>query len=300
MAKNKKKRSDGPGNTWLATFNDLMTLLLTFFVLLLSMGSLEGGKIKTLITELNAALSVIGSSNYREIPIFIPLVNVLKFGKEYKEVQQIPRTFQEKGDVTSNEIRFSVPPRTEAEDENSNKGDLGENKEIMKGEKSENGDKSPDIPKNEKKKELHPLEDDIERIRMDFEGLDYRVDEEQNLIIELPNTVLFNLGQAEIKTQAVNSLQSITGLIAKYDKYQIVVQGHTDDWPIHTAQFPSNWELSVARASNVAKFLIEGSNVNPNRFMVSGYGDSRPKAPNDSAPNRSLNRRVEIKLIQKN
>ena len=269
MAKNKKK-SSGPGNTWLATFNDLMTLLLTFFVLLLSMGSLEGGKIKTLITELNAALSVIGSSNYREIPIFVPLVNVLKFGKEYKEVQQIPRTFQEKGDVTSNEIRFSVPPRIATEDENSNKGDLGENKEVMKGKNTEKGEKSPDKPENEEKKELHPLEDDIERIRMDFEGLDYRVDEEQNLIIELPNTVLFNLGQAEIKTQAVNPLQKVTELIAKNEKYQIVVQGHTDDWPIHTARFPSNWELSVARASNVAKFLIEGSDVNPNRVMGLG------------------------------
>ena len=75
------------------------------------------------------------------------------------------------------------------------------------------------------------------------------------------------------------------------------VEGHTDNIPIQTARFPSNWELSVARAVNVVKYFAEVSNIDPQRLSAVGYGESRPVVANDTPANRMKNRRVEILLI---
>ncbi len=79
---------------------------------------------------------------------------------------------------------------------------------------------------------------------------------------------------------------------------QLIVEGHTDDVPIKTEQFPSNWELSTARAAKVARFFIERLRFSPNRLVVAGYGEYRPLEPNDSDDHRALNRRVEIKILK--
>ena len=74
----------------------------------------------------------------------------------------------------------------------------------------------------------------------------------------------------------------------------IVVDGHTDNVPIHTAQFPSNWELSTARAIAVARFFLDGGGMQPKRVGVAGYGEYRPLATNDTPAGRARNRRVEL------
>jgi chemotaxis protein MotB len=79
--------------------------------------------------------------------------------------------------------------------------------------------------------------------------------------------------------------------------YAVRVEGHTDNVPIQTRGFPSNWELSVARAVNVVKYFAEVSNIDPKRLSAVGYGESRPVASNDTRPNRAKNRRVEIFLL---
>ncbi len=79
--------------------------------------------------------------------------------------------------------------------------------------------------------------------------------------------------------------------------YSVRVEGHTDNVPIQTPRFPSNWELSVGRAVNVVKYFAEVSDMNPQRLSAVGYGESRPVVPNDTPLNRAKNRRVEILLI---
>jgi chemotaxis protein MotB len=74
------------------------------------------------------------------------------------------------------------------------------------------------------------------------------------------------------------------------------VEGHTDNVPIHTNRFPSNWELSIARAVSVVKYFVDVGNINPQRLSAVGYGESRPLVPNSSAANLAKNRRVEIVL----
>ncbi len=76
------------------------------------------------------------------------------------------------------------------------------------------------------------------------------------------------------------------------------VEGHTDDLPINNERFPSNWELSTARATTVIKQLVEEYGLDPRQFSAAGYGEYRPLAPNDSMENRALNRRVDIVLLR--
>ena len=74
------------------------------------------------------------------------------------------------------------------------------------------------------------------------------------------------------------------------------MEGLTDNVPIHTARFPSNWELSIARAVSVVKYFADAGNINPQRLSAVGYGETRPLVPNNSPANRTKNRRVEIVL----
>ncbi|OKY75877.1 MAG: hypothetical protein BM485_05945 [Desulfobulbaceae bacterium DB1] len=113
--------------------------------------------------------------------------------------------------------------------------------------------------------------------------------------IILTGDLLFDSGSAEIRTDAFDSLDKIVPLVAQ-TPYLINVIGHTDDMPIHTPLFPSNWELSLSRASRVARFLMEKTGIGQERFSVTGHASFAPIAPNDNPVNRAANRRVEIVL----
>ncbi len=111
--------------------------------------------------------------------------------------------------------------------------------------------------------------------------------------IVLTGDLLFNIGESELSVNARESLQKVTAVI-RLTPYMINVVGHTDNIPMRSSKFKSNWELSVARASTVARYLIEEIGMDPNQFVVSGYSSYRPVEPNTTAENRAKNRRVEI------
>lgn len=116
---------------------------------------------------------------------------------------------------------------------------------------------------------------------------------DKTMRIVLTSDLLFGLGESQLSEQAKRSLQKI-GAVIRFTPYMINVVGHTDNIPMRSNRFDSNWELSVARASTVARFLIKVLNMNPNQFVVSGYSSYRPIKPNTTAENRAQNRRVEI------
>lgn len=116
---------------------------------------------------------------------------------------------------------------------------------------------------------------------------------DKTMRIILTGDLLFSLGNSNLSTSAQNSLYTLATVL-KETPYMINVVGHTDNIPMASNRFPSNWELSVARASEVARFLIKEIEMNPAQFVVSGYASYRPVAPNNSAQNRAKNRRVEI------
>lgn len=116
---------------------------------------------------------------------------------------------------------------------------------------------------------------------------------DKTMRIILTGDLLFFTGQADLSNKARQSLTKLAAVI-KRSPYMINVIGHTDNQPMHSSRFASNWELSVVRASSVARFLIEEMEMDPTQFIVSGYGSNRPRRPNTNVMNRSANRRVEI------
>jgi chemotaxis protein MotB len=120
---------------------------------------------------------------------------------------------------------------------------------------------------------------------------------QKRLVLVLGERIAFNVGEASILPDFQPALKRIAEYISSQKGCNVTVAGHTDDTPINTAQFPSNWELSAIRAVNVAKFMISNG-VNPQRISTEGYSSYRPVNPNTTAENRRTNRRVEITLIK--
>jgi chemotaxis protein MotB len=149
------------------------------------------------------------------------------------------------------------------------------------------------------KKLKEELEDYLEKNGMESQILLEL--ETKGLLLRFNDNVLFDSGQASLKPKAKETLTFLSSLLTKNEflnKY-IRVEGHTDsDQIIHTIKFPTNWELSVARASNVVRFLIEETNMQPERFSASGYSQYHPVAPNDNTQNKARNRRVDIVILR--
>ncbi len=124
-----------------------------------------------------------------------------------------------------------------------------------------------------------------------FASIDIIPDKTMRII--LTSDLLFGLGESALSKGAKKSLRKIASVI-RYTPYMINVVGHTDNIPMKSGRFPSNWELSVARASAVARFLIDDIKMSANQFVVSGFSSYRPLKPNTNAENRAKNRRVEI------
>lgn len=120
------------------------------------------------------------------------------------------------------------------------------------------------------------------------------------LRVDMVDEVLFDSGEATLKPAGIAVFGKIGAVLAKAKDRRIEVQGHTDNVPITGAlakRFPTNWELSVARATNVVRFLQEQAKVDPSRLSASGFAEFHPKGPNDTEAGRRQNRRIEILLI---
>lgn len=123
------------------------------------------------------------------------------------------------------------------------------------------------------------------------------ITEDNSIKLSVQESMLFDLGKADLKPQAVEFLRKFADTLRK-TRYKVRIEGHTDSYPIHTHQFPTNWELSVIRATNVARFLVEEANLESERFVVAGHSMYKPVAPNTTAENKAKNRRVEIIVVK--
>lgn len=119
----------------------------------------------------------------------------------------------------------------------------------------------------------------------------------EGLVMRLSDYALFDLGVADISPEALPLLEKIGEIIAK-TTYQVRIEGHTDNLPIQTLRFPSNWELSTTRAVNVLRYFRKTHDIPANRLSAVGFAEYRALVPNDSAAQRAQNRRVEIIFIK--
>ena len=119
---------------------------------------------------------------------------------------------------------------------------------------------------------------------------------EQGVVLVLQDSIFFDMGEAQILEEGEPFLSEIGALISQIPN-DLKVEGHTDSRPINSFRYPSNWELSGARASSVVRFFVNEFALDQSRFSIAGYGDTRQVAPNDSPENMSKNRRVEITIM---
>jgi chemotaxis protein MotB len=231
-------KEDGDGDSgWLTTFNDLITLLMVFFVLLFAMSSVDTKALKEFKSALQSGLGIMGEGTRVSISV--------------KDTRQ---------DLNKAHLLRQADAEVEPLDEQPEAVSIDDALEALAVE--------PGIIVSYSKQGAH---------------------------IAFEDFLLFNFGQAHINRGGLALLDKMGALIQKIP-YPVRVEGHTDNVPIHTARYPSNWELSVARAVSVVKYFAESGKINPQRLSAVGYGATRPLVPNDSPANRSRNRRVEIVL----
>lgn len=122
-------------------------------------------------------------------------------------------------------------------------------------------------------------------------------EEERGVVLQLDETILFDSGEAVLKDYSRNILNTITTVIKNIDN-DVLIEGNTDNVPINNEYFKSNWELSTARAVSIVRYFVETKEINPTRFSVKGYAEYKPLVENNTEENRSINRRVDILIVE--
>jgi chemotaxis protein MotB len=148
---------------------------------------------------------------------------------------------------------------------------------------------------------LHSTQNElVEGLKQEIADRQVQVEQiRDRLRVDMVNEILFDSGEATIKAQGIEVLRKVGAALAKVKDRPIEVQGHTDNVPIAGAlagRFPTNWELSAARAINVARFLQETAGIDPTRLSATAHSEFQPRASNDTEEGRRLNRRIEIML----
>lgn len=217
---------------WLTTFNDMMTLLMVFFVLLFSMSTVDMKRFKHFQGELQSALGILEAGQKTKIGVVEPEPPITKTGPEEMGPPPAPEVAAEVVALRRLSDRLGLPSTW-----------------------------SP-----------------------------------RRIQITLEDALLFGSARIRFNPQALPVLGEVAAALNRIDG-DILVEGHTDDRPFVSKRFPSNWELSTARAAQVVKHLIAAGRIAPRRLAAVGYADSKPIASNDTPAGRATNRRVEIVLL---
>ncbi len=120
-----------------------------------------------------------------------------------------------------------------------------------------------------------------------------KITQKEGLVVTFSEKYMFDSGKADIYPEAKEVIKNIAALLVD-EPNRISIEGHTDNTPINTPEFPSNWELSTKRATNVLKYLLEELKFDPKRLTAAGFGEWHPVAPNDTPENKAKNRRVDL------
>ena len=283
------------GAIWLATFADLMSLLMCFFVLLLSFSEIEVAKFKQVAGSMKKAFGVQREVKAAESPMGTSII-----AQEFSPGKPQPTPSMDVKQSTSVEQPYLDVRKDEDKEKDSPKDKDGKQDQEGKGEST------PPTPTEEQVIEHLKALQHKAAIKMaqqlsqqlakeSRQGLVEIETEEDRVIVRIKEKGSFPSGEAELKPEFYPTMERITEELAKTPGL-ITVAGHTDDIPIRTARFRSNWELSTGRAVSVLEFMASSKMLDTTQMEVTGYGDTKPLHPNTSAENRALNRRVEIKI----
>ncbi len=251
-------------NAWMVTFSDLVTLMLTFFVLLLSMSSMDEQKANDIANAATGTMmTVIDAADFSSSTIkIIPSIDIVSYiDKLSRKLVSADRELVSREEYKKYMWNWlkdvpgeDLPPSSMGGGE---PGLLGQG-----------------------------LGEDQIALAAIAGGI----------AILLPEDITFAGGETQITPEAMDTLKALGNVVKRY-KLTAVIQGHTDDKPIQSSIYPSNWELSCARSAEVARQLTILSGVPKQSLIAAGYGDTRPVADNATPEGRRSNRRIEILLM---
>lgn len=229
---------------WMATFSDLMTQILVFFVFMYSMSTVDLKKANMALASFRGAFGGSGENN-QSVMVSTPLLTAY--------------------------------PETAPEAKQGREGDAAGRKELEK-----------------------TLEEIMFLVKANDleEYIDGRFNEMGNIEIQLKDSMLFKIGQAEVDRDSYPILKKIGEVLKEIDNH-IIVEGHTDSIPVTGKNYNSNWELSSSRALSVAKYFINSNGLPPAKLSIAGFGEYKPLVPNTTPENRAKNRRVTIVIVKK-
>lgn len=260
MARKRKRQPEHVNHErWIVSYADFITLLFAFFVVMYSVSSINEGKYRVLSQTLTQA--------FQESSRSLTPIQVGDLQQQGRDVVGADRY----GALIQSSSR--VGPGTVDESNN-----------------------LADIPADESQR-LNFLAATIEDmlgayVEQDLVEVIYAKD---RVLVNMKDKMLFASGSATLSATAVTALRDISRMLSKVPN-QIQVEGNTDNRPIHTEEFPSNWELSAARAASVVH-LMARMGIDPARLSAIGYGEHRPAAGNDTEEGRAKNRRVSLVIL---
>lgn len=304
---------------WVMTFADLMSLLMCFFVLLLSFSEMDVQKFKQLAGSMKNAFGVQKSVNVKDIPTGTSII-----AREFSPGKPVPTSINEMRQQTTDDMKRTLD-FTDSDSKGKQDMEIDAVEKTGEGEKDgvgdegisdfegedEEGDSFLDEAEELDKKDIEELkrlleeqfkekiEDEAEAIREELaeelaEGLIEVEVVEDEVLIRIKEKGSFPSGNADIRRSFYPIMNKIGRMLKNSDNGRVVVAGHTDNVPISTPQYPSNWVLSAARAANVVHYLSKYSKVPNERMEIRAHAETIELAPNDTYANRAKNRRVEI------
>lgn len=259
MSKRRNKQQDDEemDESWLLPYADILTLLLALFIVLYSMSSVDAKKFEELSQAFNS--------------VFVG----------------------DKGILENDE---AVPPEIPDEDI----------PPIPKKEEGAGGETEDELDEDQLGLEQKAEVEELEKIqgRVDEYILDKALSNrfetsltKQGLLITIRDNVLFDSGSADVREENYKTATELSELLTMDPPREVVINGHTDDIPISTASYSSNWELSVSRSVNFMKLILKNEALDPQLFSAKGSGEFQPIASNETAEGRTENRRVEILVL---
>lgn len=267
-----KRREDTPpagSPAWMTTFSDLMNLLLCFFVMLFAMSTVEEDKLAAFVAAMNNTFSIFDAGS-------TAIGDGVLISNGVSQLNELDQYINSTGKTADSE---------------------------NEGESLEEFDKSPEaleqILADERLKENEELVERIEEALYENDIGD-QVDisfTAQYIQLSMKGALLFDSGSTQLKEGAKTMLDKVGMILEQYSRGTIEIEGHTDNVPIHTAQYASNEELSSARALAVFYYLVENTYLDPTNIKHSGMGERMPVADNSTEEGRSRNRRVEIRIL---
>jgi len=268
---------------WMATFADLMSLLMCFFVLLLSFSEMDAEKYKQIAGSMKMAFGVQNAVKVKDIPKGTSII-----AKEFSPGKTDPSLVDTVKQATADTTKLSLSVgNPDAADIDPAELDKAQTRQLLK-KKLESlvAETESDA---EKLKSMLGTEISEGKIDIDAKG--------RSITIRIRERGSFPSGSSTLSTDFVPVMTRLREALTDIDG-KIAVEGHTDDIPIRSGRFRSNWDLSASRALSVTHELIKDEALSNSRFMVVGLADTKPYQPNDSKQSRSQNRRVEIVIRQ--